>query len=394
MRIGAATPFGQASVSISLPGGGQFYVPAGNYVVRLGQQTLLQWFDPNQLTWRNIARGNLGGEVQMSCDGFNYRLVNASGVVIGGLITNAGSGAVNGIGAAATGVSVTFGAAPASGVAAAAYPIVGGAINTTIAITNGGSGFVVPPLLVLDPPPVGGVQATARCTISAGVINAVVVDNAGAGYTSAPLVYIVPQYGTYPGYGVPVNPAGAPSSVIPPGLIGGSQPPDFPGINWERAPTGGAVLTVNPTLAGSGTLTGIVMTNLGAGYTSATIPTITITGAGAAAATAIMSMAVQSVAITVAGVAYSVAPIWTTNLGELVDGVNNDFSGARPAIGRTTVSAGAITAVTTEDSGFGFQSLPQIGVIQAGGTPATTVATLTPTCGGIADTSILQPAVQ
>lgn len=395
MRVGGPTPYGVNGLAVALAAGGQFYIPAGNYKVTLGGQTMCEWFDPTTLCWRVVGQPHQQ-LFDLSCDGYNYRLVNASGVVVGAAITNAGSGATNGIGSTATGVAVSFGAAPANGQAASAYPIVGGAINTAIAITNGGSGFVVPPMLLIDPPPAGGIQATARCTISAGVINAVTVDNPGAGYTQVPLVYVIPQYGTYPGIGSPVNPAGV-STIIPPGAIGSRQSPWLPNIGWPQAPSGGAVLTVNPTLAGSGTLTGIVMTAYGAGYTGTTIPAITITGAGAAAATSIMSMAMLSGTITVGGVAYSVAPVLVSSLGMIPAAPafnNNAFFSPRPARARTTVGGGAITVVTMEDNGFGLQSVPQVGVIQAGGTPATTVATITAVCGGLQDTSLLQPANQ
>src|SRR5262249_49954340 len=151
MRLGGPFPFGQGAVPVSLAGGGQFYFPAGAYLVQTGIVSCLEWFDPTLLQWRVVAAPNT--EIQISPDGYNYRLVNLSGVVAGTAITNAGSGAVNGIGAAATGVTVSFGAAPSNGIAAAAYPIVGGAINTTVAITNGGPGLAHPPAPLLRPPP-------------------------------------------------------------------------------------------------------------------------------------------------------------------------------------------------------------------------------------------------
>jgi hypothetical protein len=256
----------------------------------------------------------------------------------------------------------------------------------------------VPPILAIDPPPAGGIQATATCTISAGAINAVTVTNAGAGYISAPNVYVMPQYGTYPGIGPPVN-AVAPSTAIPPGLIGSNQPPFFPGINWGISPgTTGALLTANPTLTGSGTVTGLVMTNWGLGYTGTTIPTIAITGAGAAAATALMSMSLTSVTITSGGVAYSAdTHLWESTLGLLTAAtnvINNNAIGPRAARGRATQSGGVINAVVIEDNGFGFQAVPRIGVTATSGTPPTTVANLTAVVGPVTDISILQPAVQ
>lgn len=398
MRIGGVFPYGQYSIPVQLAGGEAFYPPAGNYQVSLGAQTVVQFFDPVQLAWRTLSTPIGSDPIDLSTDGTSWRLLNASGVVQGASITNAGSGGVNGIGAAATGVTVGFGAAPTNGVAAAAYAIVGGSVNTTVAITQAGSGFVVPPILVADPPPLGGIQMTLTCTISAGAINAVTVTNPGAGYVSAPNIYVMPQYGTYPGFGPPVN-ASAPSSSIPPGLIGSNQPPWFPGPNWGIAPgTTGALLTANPTLTGSGTVTGIVMTNWGLGYTGTTIPTITITGAGAAAATALMSMSLTSITITSGGVAYAAdTHIVESSLGLLsatTNIINNNTIGPRAARARATQSGGVINATVIEDNGFGFQTVPRLGVIATSGTPPTTVANLTAVVGPVTDVSIIQPAVQ
>lgn len=397
-RLGGAFGMGTFPIPVQLAGGQAWYPPPGDYLLALGSQTVVQYWDQNCLTWRNLATPIGSDPCILSTDGNNFRLLNASGVVQGASITNAGSGGTNGIGAAATGVAVSFGAAPSNGVAAAAYPIVGGQINSTIVITNGGSGFVVPPILIFDPPPPGGICAAATCTISAGAINAVTVTNQGAGYVSAPNIYIMPQWGTYPGIGVPVNPAGAPTSIIPPGALGTGQPPWLPNINWPlNVPlSGGAVLTVNSVLTGSGTLTGLIMTNPGLGYTGTTIPTITITGAGAAAATALMSMALQSITITSGGVAYAAdTHIIESNLGlltALTNIINNNVVGPRAARGRATQSGGVINATVIEDAGFGFQTVPRLGVIATSGTPPTTVANLTAVVGGVTDVTLVQPA--
>src|ERR1700691_5283763 len=128
-RIGGLFPFPQQSPAngdgeIVLPSGGIYQLPPGTFVATLGSQITLQWFDPNQLLWRNVQPP--GGEFDyISSDGCNYRLINMSGVCIGALVTNAGSGGTNGIGSAATGAAVAFGAPVAGGALATAngYPI-------------------------------------------------------------------------------------------------------------------------------------------------------------------------------------------------------------------------------------------------------------------------------
>lgn len=404
MRIGGAFPFGQGNVPVGLGGGEQWYLPPGNYYIQLGGVTVLQVFDAVNQIWRNI--GFPGGNMQVaSCDGFNYRLVNMSGVIAGLLIGNAGSGGTNGIGTAATGVTIGFGAAPTNGIAAQAYPIVGGKLSG-LTIANAGSGFVFPPLLLADMPPLGGIQATATCTISGGAINAVTLQNPGAGYTSNPNWYIVPQYLLPVQAGAPINPT-PPVNVIPPGAIApisgslSSQPPFLPAVQWPTAipATSGASITTNG-LTGSGTLTGAVMMNYGVGYTNTTVPVISFSGgglAGGVAATPITSFSVQSVsgaggAGIVPGTAAISATTGTSGVWAATDGCNGEFQ-ARPARGVSTSAAGAITLT---DPGFGIQisvSAANTPLFSATGT-VTTQPTYTVTSGGVFDVSLVQPALE
>ena len=404
MRIGGAFAFGQGNAPVGLGGGETWYVPPGTYYVQLGSVTLLQVFDGVNQIWRNI--GFPGGNLQVTAaDGFNYRLINFSGVIAGVNITNAGSGGTNGIGSAATGVTIGFGAAPANGIAASAYPIVGGKLSG-LTIANGGSGFVFPPVLVLDPPPLGGIQATATCTISAGAINAVTLQNPGAGYAAVPNVYVVPQYLLPVQGGAPIN-ATPPTSVIPPGLIAplsgslSSQPPFMPSPQWPAATIAGtgASITANA-LTGSGTLTGAVVTQPGVGYTNANVPAITFSGgglAGGVAASPITSFSVISVAgaggagiVPGTGVLSATAGAAGTYVG--TDGCNGVLA-ARPARGVSTSAAGAVTLT---DPGFGIQLVTSGAnqpLFSATGT-VTTQPTYTTTSGGVYDVSLLQPAVE
>jgi hypothetical protein len=395
MRIGGAFTFGQVSVPIGLAGGEVFYLPPGNYMYSLGSQSCLQWFDPINTIWRNVAwPGSMGNVI--SPDGFNFRIINLSGVVSGCLITNVGSGGTNGIGAAATGATVTFGSAPTNGVLAQAYPIVGGKLNT-LNIAAAGSGYVMPPMLLIDPPPIGGIQATATCTISGGAINAVTLQNAGAGYVTTPNVYIVPQWLTAQAAGAPIN-VPAITSVVPPGTPSFLPPPMLPAINWgaQLLSPASAASIVCSGITGSGTLTGIGMIDYGLGYAGTTIPTVTVTGVGAAAATAIMSFAVISLGTAGSGgVAYTVGTPWESSYGLVAanDGCNGIYQprAARGLIQSTTGFTG--TAASIEDAGFGLQKVPNIGTTQFGSI-ITTISTTTAVVGGVYDVSVLQPAVE
>lgn len=66
---------------------------------------------------------------------------------------------------------------------------------TTIAITNGGSGYVAPVITIGGPNIEGGVQATASATVEGGVITLITVTEPGTGYTGVPSVDITDSAG-------------------------------------------------------------------------------------------------------------------------------------------------------------------------------------------------------
>ena len=373
---------------LMLSPGGIYVVPQGNYICQLGVQTVAQWYDPNNGLWRVVQPS--GDLMQISSDGGNYRLVNASGIVAGASITNAGSGGANGIGPVQTGSTVTFGAPAAGGATATAtgYVIVGGSVQAPT-ITQGGSGFLVPPAVFCDPPPQGGVQATAVATISsAGVITAITMVNVGAGYTSSPIWYIAPQ--NFNGYLTTPDRTTATGLYPPPGLIHPAN--TWPGTLYQPNLSSalGALLTPNA-LTGSGTLTGIVMTYYGAGYTGSTLPSITFGGTslGTAAATPVMSYCVTGTSVTGAGTGYIVGAPAITTLGLILGASNNSSFVPRPSRGKITNANGTYTI---EDPGFGLQAASGIGI---GGGSITSLATVpAASLGGVNDVSILQQATQ
>jgi len=215
---------------------------------------------------------------------------------------------------------------------------------------------VVPPLILIDQPPLGGIQATAVATITAaGALASVTLVNPGAGYTVLPNVYVIPQFLDYPGqlalpYTVPVSPTPiAPN--FPPGQIaigpGGTSfagviPQNFAqGLQASSPSTAGALVTFGAgVLAGSGTLTGLVVFDYGSGYS--TVPAITFAGgtlAGGVAATSLMSWALVSATQT-AGAAFTVGNPIKSTLGYFFSGanaqriVNNDYMQPRGGLRR------------------------------------------------------------
>jgi hypothetical protein len=404
MRLGGAFPFNQAgSFPISLPGGAYSYLPPGNYLITLGGQTILQWWDPVQWSWRNMSTAG-APTFAMAVDGYNWRIINMSGVVQGASITTPGTVGTNGIGPTQTGCTVTI-AAPASGIQAKGYAIIGGAVGTaggTATVTQAGSGFVTPPTILIDPPPPGGIQATAVAALTAGgAITSVTMVNPGAGYTSVPNFYVVPQFLDYPGslalpYTVPAT--GLPAPYFPPGLITNLPPQNWASGLTPASGTTGALIT-GPALAGSATLTGLVVTDYGSGYLASAIPAITFAnGPTSAAATAILSTALLTLTGG-SGTAYTVGNAWVSSLGLLTPATappittafyNNNWLQPRPARGVLTSTAGALTM---EDPGFGFQKLliaANFGVLQSSSIGTGSIVFSAMTQGGINDTSILQ----
>lgn len=353
-NTGANVPAGipqyaqQAVGPLALPPGASELIPAGQFLVQPGPYSFLQAKDPITGTWRTLGTSTHGARTVLS-DGQNFRLANLSGCAVGAFITNVGSGYTS-----APSVSASVGDSEWTA-------IVGGAINSTVTITAGGSGYTYPPILLIDPPPAGGVQATATCTISAGAINAVTVVDQGAGYTTAPRITVL------------------------------RDPRDTTGS--------GAVLTVNSTLAGAGAVTAILCTNHGTPVTA--VPTLTISGGGgsSAAATAVMCFTVTGYTVGTAGAAYGNAqPILTQAVGGIVGG--SAGSVVNPSIGpgmftprmgiitSTSTSGGALTTGGVIQDGGLFQAVP-VSITSPGNGVPTTQAVASLTVGGVTDTSYI-----
>lgn len=214
---------------------------SGQYNVNLGTSCELQALDSGSRQWKRIGVGPAEAAF-VSADGTNLRIANTTGTPTSATITNAGSGYTNGYN--------TLTVTPSTG-GSTWNTIVGGSINTAIAITSGGANYTAVPVIVFDPPANQGsapyVLPTATCTLSGGAINAVTVVNAGAGLVSKPTIRVIPQDST----------------------------------------GGGAVLTVNDTLTGSGTLTALFPATYGTSL--ATAPTLSFNPASTTAATAVLN---------------------------------------------------------------------------------------------------------
>lgn len=369
-KLGTGTFKGMSDAGngISLLSGQAYNIPNGNWIVKPGPYTFLQYYDPVAMTWRNFD-----GPFNNLCtitvgDGTNYRLFNPTGTVVGAVVTNGGTAntAKNGIWAAGsdsvTGVTATTtagGAAPAG--TASFNCIVGGAVSTTVTVTAGGSGYTRPPIVQFSQPAPGGLQATGYAVLTAGVVTSIVVTNQGGGYSRAPTVTLL------------------------------NSPMDTTGA--------GATATAALDATNDGKLVAVTMADGGAGYVA--VPTITIAGlAGAPAATAIMCFTVVTATTVAGGTNYTngaqlkyvadktagtnttTNPAYTTGLYNVRDGRQN----------RTT-TAGATGGVVI-DGGLSQIDHSNAGVLDftSNGTVpgATTFSGGAP--GGTVDTSLLLPA--
>lgn len=364
--------YGQAQ-PVALSPSETFLIPEGQYIASHGLYTNVQYFDPAPQVWRNLRADR--GPFMLSSDGSNFRFANLSGCPVGAVITTGGANAAN--------VAGFYPAATTSGVAPnTAYTCVasaggstwnfwvGGALNTSVTITAGGTLYTAAPIIVVMPPANQGstpyIPATAVCTISAGAINAVTVTNQGAGYVSAPTFAIINAAGDTTG--------------------------------------SGGVLT--PALTASTAVTGVVMATPGSVRTA--VPTLTITTPGGSpAATVVMNFSLDVIAtIGGAGAAYGTSlPFTVTTAGGQITTTatytNPAFekglttprqpyiTGICEAGGTIIVADLSVALGSYMDFGIGYQTIPTLIFNGTGATLNTSRATATTVVGGQNDVCYL-----
>lgn len=341
--IGSAiTP---ATNAVTLAPGQALPVPAGDYIVSSGKYSMVQCLDPVSGTY--YPYNQTGAADYIHSDGQNFRVANLTGCPIGAVITAAGSGYVQ----ASTAVNASAGGS-------VWQPIVGGALNTTVSIAAAGSGYTLPPLVLIGAPANPGVQATGYATIASGTVSGVTLTNQGAGYASAQTITLYPS-------------------------------PNDP--NYGSVTAGTAILSTT----GAGQVTAVLCTNNGAPQTTA--PTLTISGVGtSASATATMCWTAASLSITGAGAGYGAStavtsvggvsaatPVWTNPAYE------KSILPPRALSIAPTVSGTSLTATGTIYDGGIFSGTPTPIVITNG--IVTTAATVSVVLGSVADTVLLQP---
>lgn len=344
---------GLTTGTISLAAGEVWLIqPAGWYEVKPGQFTALQEYDPITTIWRTIGAGSTSANIErIYSDGVNYRLANQTGCAVGAVVTNAG-----------TGYTAAPTVTPSAG-ASKWQAILGGAINTSVTVSNGGTNYTYPPIVLISSPGPAGIQASAHATISGGIVTAVTVDNQGAGYTSPPTVTFV------------------------------NDPRE--GANGTTVGSNAAAIT---TLTGAGTVTGLLCLDHGTPLTA--VPTLTFSPASTTAATVAMCWTITAYAVsaTTAGSGY-VSPVIISAYATPISGsvLTNPFLQSalvkqRRAFIVGALATGAITATgqTILDGGV-YDQVPTAYVQSANVSGAGPVAGvfLAPTMGGVTDTSLV-----
>lgn len=334
---------------ISLAPGEALPIAAGRYLVSLGKYCSLQYLDPVSNSWTLIRSGNNNADVyQVLSDGFNLRVANQTGCVVGASVTNGGS----------NWVQATTTVTPSTG-NSTWQPVVGGAVNLTVSVTAVGAGYGIAPLVFFDAPASPGIQATGLATISSGTVTSITVTNQGAGYPTAPAIGIV------------VNPADP---------------------NIGTAITNA---TATCSLTGAGSITAVILTNAGAAV--ANTMSLTVAGAGANATVAALFLnSITGVSVTTAGTGYGTFTQITT-----INGQNTAAAAAwtnpaayltgytpRPAMIPVTLSGTGLSTVTTITDGGLFLSTP--GALPLTNGIITTITSLVFTLGGQNDTIRLQ----
>ena len=341
-------------------------------MVQLGKYSAIQYYDPVSLTWRNLV--NNVQPFLFSSDGYNYRLINLSGTVVGGVVTTLGTSNAAKIGIWPAGSSSALGAtaivaAPANAPTntATMNVIVGGAVSQTVTVTTGGSGYVMPPILSFSPPPAGGLRATGYAVLTAGAVSSVVITNQGAGYTSAPSVTVTPAYGD-PGINAVITAALVPSTGT---TIGYGQ-----GVAVTMANYGGGYATV-PTVTCAG-LTSLAVTAVCC-FTVVTAPTISSATHYGNIANQVVFPAQRTAATTGGSM---VNPDYSTNLYQMRNGL------AAPG---TSASLGSLTIIDGGMSQLDVANLPAVIWSSDGTIPAAFTSASGASGGAVSDISWVIP---
>jgi len=322
----------QNSQQYTLPAAASWLIPSGNWYITLGPYSAIQYYDALSNLWRAYQTGPNSDPIAVSSDGQNYRVKNCTGTILAAVITGAGSGMNNGVYqlSSQSGVTSTL---PGGTTPLTAFTEAGGGSPTRRATWN----MVV-----------GGAVSTTLTITAAGN---------SYGFTG------VTSYTNFPTLFASDPPSGgvrATAIVTSMSAVGGITGVTVTnqGAGYTTAPTwtvipaqgdtagNGAILT--STLVGTGTITALYCTENGAGYSA--IPTLTMTGGGSPTAIVVGCLSVTAIAApTVTGM--------SPTSGVYPCAIGAGYTAATPIYTNPSISTGLMT--------------PQAGLILANVTGAT-----------------------
>lgn len=260
-------------------------------------------------------------------------------------------------------------------------------------ITNAGSGYTSAPAVTAS---AGG---SSWLAIVGGAVNTtVVVNTPGSNYQYPPQVIIqAPPNGCIPATATAAISGGAVTGITITNQGAGYTTAPFVTLLNDPRDTTGSGASASVTLTGAQTVTGLLCTNHGTAQTST--PTLTFSGGGgsSAAATVLMDQAVASITVTGAGSGYTDGSKQITTTGTGLTSLTPAYTNPatqqgllRPASafiipgGSTTfVAAGSVIV----DPGHFFSSTGVQAVVTGA---AGSGATVTLTFGGVTDTFWMQ----
>jgi hypothetical protein len=147
---------------ITLLPGKRYIIPAGIYALDLDLVSNVEFLDPVTGIWRVMSAAYADGHTVVNSDGANFAIANMTGFPVGGLITNAGTGYTNGIGTAATGLTITPSAGASTWVPSRAARSTRSRSSTKARATSRRRGSPSSTMCATRPPPAGLARSTRR----------------------------------------------------------------------------------------------------------------------------------------------------------------------------------------------------------------------------------------
>jgi len=270
---------------------------------------------------------------------------------------------------------------------------------TGITLTDGGTGYVSPPTVLISGG--GGSGATAIATLAGTGIVAIVMGSGGTGYTSQPTVSF-----SGGGGGSGATAIAAYSSTV----VTGTVPTTTAGSGYTTAPTvtltggGGSLAAATAVLAPAG----VASVTMGAGGAYTSVPTVGFsapTTGTAPTATAVLGagpVALGPATMVSGGSGYTAAPTVTftptsgassatgtaalnpTSVGSVLLGNPGSLYTSAPTVAFNPAGAtattrlaliGSVGAITLTNGGTGYTRVPSVSLSSGGGSGATAAVT-------------------